>query len=363
MSQIEVGDTIEHPVHGECAVTYVGDEYVGVRFDDGREALLKRASFDPNNVEAGALSPVLEVFESDRSSLIWPDSTFMFEVADIKHFRGSHWEPFVDDTSEVIKRTQEILPNALSQTGYGDFYPAANKVPVEWATALQLVWPLRDNGLSLMISVDEAQQQSELVSFFPFFALGCQATLTLQKVDVWEGGCEAQITAEWGEAEVTFFDSKYLINRAWYEAGKRYEFILTGLAYSACPATLFKMPAQYNSETAAWMSMLAAERGEEPLQEMTEIDLTGMAMFIPVADWDKDDYTFRAPIKQVKEFQDFLGQDGWRVRATVFRFGDEDADLDIVITRRAWKGDAPPQVGQDIEGTLWLQGHLWNTHK
>jgi hypothetical protein len=41
------------------------------------------------------------------------------------------------------------------------------------------------------------------------------------------------------------------------------------------------------------------------------------------------------------------------------RFGDEDADLDILITRPAWTGDARPQVGQDIEGRLWLQGHLW----
>lgn len=33
--------------------------------------------------------------------------------------------------------------------------------------------------------------------------------------------------------------------------------------------------------------------------------------------------------------------------------------LDILITRRAWTGEAPPQVGQDIEGRLWLQGYLW----
>lgn len=26
-------------------------------------------------------------------------------------------------------------------------------------------------------------------------------------------------------------------------------------------------------------------------------------------------------------------------------------------------GEQPPQVGQDIEGTLWLQGHLWCPHK
>jgi hypothetical protein len=28
-------------------------------------------------------------------------------------------------------------------------------------------------------------------------------------------------------------------------------------------------------------------------------------------------------------------------------------------TRPVRPGDAPPQVGQDIEGHLWLQGYLW----
>ena len=82
-------------------------------------------------------------------------------------------------------------------------------------------------------------------------------------------------------------------------------------------------------------------------------------MFLPIGEWDVDDYSFHAPVKSVEEFKDWLGQNGWRVRATVMRFGNEDADLDIVITRRAWSGEAPPQVGQDIEGRLWLQGYLW----
>ena len=37
----------------------------------------------------------------------------------------------------------------------------------------------------------------------------------------------------------------------------------------------------------------------------------------------------------------------------------KDADLDIHITRRAWSGPQAPQVGQDIDGLLWLQGYLW----
>lgn len=36
----------------------------------------------------------------------------------------------------------------------------------------------------------------------------------------------------------------------------------------------------------------------------------------------------------------------------------EDFDLAIVVTARAKDGEAPPEVGQNIEGRLWLQGYL-----
>ncbi len=42
------------------------------------------------------------------------------------------------------------------------------------------------------------------------------------------------------------------------------------------------------------------------------------------------------------------------------REGDEELELDILITRRSWQGSEAPAIGQDIEGTLWLQGFLWS---
>ena len=38
--------------------------------------------------------------------------------------------------------------------------------------------------------------------------------------------------------------------------------------------------------------------------------------------------------------------------------GAPNFDLDIVVTALSWDGEAPPEVGQDIEGSLWLQGYL-----
>lgn len=345
-----VGSRVEHALHGSGSVTFVGTDYVGIAFDNAGEALIRRDTLEN---EAPATSPAVE---PGRDELPWPESTFVPEDEDARHFLGSHWDPFVEDSKDIVKRLPEMLPDALLQTGYGADRKPSRTVPDDWPKGFQLVWPLRTHGLALILRPEA--EANMIVSMFPFFATGSQHTLTLQEVSVWEGGLEAQITAGWGEGEVTFFDTQYVINRNWYEAGKDYDFILSGMAYHAGPAEQHEWKINRHPDQVAWMNQRRYE-GEDPCDTTCMVNLDGAAIFLPVSDWDVDDYSFHAPIKSVTGFDDWLGQDGWRVRATVMRFDNEDADLDILITRRAWSGDAPPQVGQNIEGRLWLQGYLW----
>ena len=90
------------------------------------------------------------------------------------------------------------------------------------------------------------------------------------------------------------------------------------------------------------------------------IGLEGSSIFLPIMDWDRDDYQYRGPVRGVATFEDWMGQSGWKVRVGVMQFGAEGADLDVFVTERAWSGREPPCVGQDIEGSLWLQGRLWS---
>ena len=345
-----VGSRIEHGLHGSGVVTFVGTDYLGIALDGAGETLIRRESLEKD------APVVVEPQEPVRETLPWPASTFIPEGEDAQHYLGSHWEPFVEDAKELTCRLPEIVPKALLQTGYGEDRKPARSLPDDWPQGFQLVWPLRVQGMALILRVEK--EASMLVSLFPFFATGSQHTLTLRDVSVWEGGLEAQITGSWGEGEVTFFDTQYLINRAWYETGNEYDFIFSGMAYNAGPAEKREWKINRHPDEVAWMNQRLKE-GDEPHEVACTMTLEGAAMFLPISEWDVDDYSFHAPVKSVEEFKDWLGQDGWRVRATVMRFGDEDADLDILITRRAWTGDAPPQVGQDIEGRLWLQGHLW----
>jgi hypothetical protein len=360
MQEFVLGSVVEHPQHGCGEVTFISDDYIGMRFATAGEALFKRASFD-------AL-PVLDEPPQEalkRSDLAWPASTFMHEQEAREHYWGSRWQPFMEDTSVLFERLPELFGKATQQKGYAQFYAPSRAEPSAWRKGIAQVWPELEKGIVLLANVDEASEQIMFANTFPFFAGGAQTSLLIDKVEVWHSGVEAQISAQWGEGEVCFFDTKYLINRACYEQGKSYEFILTGLAYDAQVSTVFSLPIPHNPTITAWQNQLSSLPGQASAKTPDTINLTGMAMFLPIEGWDKDDYQFRAPSKEVREFTDFLGQNGWRVRATVMRFGDADADadLDIVITQRAWHSDSPPQVGQDIEGSLWLQGHLWQVNK
>lgn len=186
-----VGSRIEHGLHRSGTITFVGTDYLGIAFDGEGEALIRRESLEKE------VPAVVEQQEPVRETLPWPGSTFIPEGEDAQHYLGSHWDPFVEDSKELMGRLPEILPNALVQTGYGENRKPDRSLPDEWPKGFQLVWPLRVQGMALILRVEK--EANMLVSLFPFFATGSQHTLTLRDVSVWDGGLEAQITASWGE--------------------------------------------------------------------------------------------------------------------------------------------------------------------
>lgn len=310
----------------------------------------------------GYFKPEINLFESEinipETPTNWPENTFFIEMPETKHFMASHWEPFFDDAIYIIKRLPEITANFRPLQSFGSFYTAPRKEPETWARGWHFVWPNVHKDLIVTLRFEAVT--NFVASIYPYYEYGIQASVTLKKVKVWDEGVEAQIVATWGDASVTFFDTHFLINRTWYETGKVYDFILLGIAYEARPSTIMEIPFTPEPEVVAWLERYAKEMGKPPPVFTGTLSLKDMAMFFDIPEWDKDDYKFRGPVRSVKEVEDILGQYGWLVRATVMRFGDEDADLDILITCRAWKDAAPPEIGQDIEGTLWLQGHLWS---
>lgn len=358
MKDWKEGDPIEHPLHGAGTVRFVGSEYLGIEFAEGRQALLRVAVLEEGSATEDvdeAAAPEIEA--QPPADAPWPDGTFLADAEE--HSMGSHWRPFFEDFGVFLRDLPQLFPQAKPFLGWGDFFRSPREKPAHWPEGLAMCWP--DPHAGLMLVLAKQDDQLELLSLFPYCEHGNQVQLVLQAVHVWEGGVEAQIEATWGEAGITFFDAAFLANRLWYEQGKTCEFILLGIAYAARPAQAQHLPYAPHPDQVAWEAMLARAEGREPEPPPAELRLGGMAMLLPIPEWDRDDCHFRGPIREVTELADVLGQRAWRVVATVMRFGDEpegDADLAILVTERAWEGEAPPTVGEDIEGTLWLQGRL-----
>ena len=284
----------------------------------------------------------------------WPDGTFVWEDEEQEHYCGSHWDPFFDSPDEIFEMLPEIIPASVSLKTFGDTYSGPREIPAGWAMGGHLFWPNGNRGLVTTLRATE--DAAEIVNMYPFAGVGTQVGIEIKKLHVWTSGAEAQIEGVWGEAPISFFDLTFLSNRAWYEAGKRRDFILAGIAYEAGAPKLNKLALSPDSQLAVWQRTHTGNvEGED-----VHICLEGSSIFIPVEEWDRDDYFFRGPVRSVATFEDWMGQSGWKVRVDVMQFEAESADLDVFVTERAWNGGEAPRVGQDIEGRLWLQGRLWS---
>lgn len=351
-----IGQRLEHPEHGPATVIYLGENYVGLEFDKGENALLRIDSFE-SQPQTGLLASMDDALPLPEN-LPWPMSTFVCEDAEAEHFLGAHWGPFVEDPKEIILRLPEMVQTAKVKNGYGDIVKPARNLPEDWQKGCILAWPSPQRGIAVGLKL--TPEANVVAGMYPFITEGSQHLLRLRRVNVWEDGIMAQIAATCGEADLSFFDTDFVANRGWYESGSVQDFILAGIAYGAKPSDVFELPFTPNPEQIEWERVLAERRGEEPPDVPENFNLCGMAMLLPMHDGDIDEYSFRGPVKQVSSFDDFLGQSGWRMRVTVLRLAEGDFDLDIYVTRRAWRGQEPPQEGGDVEGTLWLQGRLWN---
>lgn len=349
MIDFRVGDTVSHPEHGPVVITFVGTDRVGVRLGDGRNALFLQSSFEAPETPEGE--------PEAAAPLPWPESTFVPDGPDAKHYLGSHWEPFTDDSTEIARRLPEICESWKPSPGYEFASKPLPPVPEGWPSGAHMVWP--ESSPCLGVTLRFEKDANETSSFYPLVepAGAAPVSFELERVVVWEGGVEAQLRGSWCGTLIEFFDTRYLLHREGYEAGGIFPVALAGLAYSARPAEPVRYTVKRNPDEVAWMREIRKDRGGDPEPETIEVDLAGAAILFPVEGWDIDDYSYRSPVVSVREVKDFLGQGGWFVGIRVPGIEGDTGVLEVLVTGKVWEGAQAPRVGEDIEGRLWLQGH------
>jgi len=177
-------------------------------------------------------------------------------------------------------------------------------------------------------------------------------------------GLEARISGVLGDAAVTFFDPLYCLNRDRYRPGSVADVELAGIAYSLSivppEAKLQTAVGEVSMAGAAVLLSAAKDNSVQANRTFGDEKAYGVGYIQQPDSFPlPDDYQFCAPVSDVEEFEiDAIPV--WKFRSTVMRVHDgrQDVDIDIYATREGMPHAPAPVPGDEISGTLWLQGTL-----
>ncbi|GEM_PF-3406308 len=226
-----------------------------------------------------------------------------------------------------------------------------------------MAWP--EDGLRAhYVVVHYKDGGAYLHTAFPAAAGGSRHPIRIDSIHEVSCGLEARISGVLGDAAITFFDPLYPLNRDRYRRGSVVDVELAGIAYSmkiVPGGTKVKTPAgDVPLAGAAVLIGAGKDGGERNQRSFGDENAFGVAYIehqngVPFP----DDYSVCAAVKEVE--QGAIGSiPVWKYRSTVMRVheGRHEVDIDIYATPQSMAAGAVATRGDEVSGTLWLQGTL-----
>lgn len=269
---------------------------------------------------------------------------------------GTHWEA-------VLNSVNEDFPDALDVGIKGGKVIGRHRIPL-WGgpggvkDAEVAVIEAAESGFGALGLIVADGLRNYLHTAFPIASRGRARRIRVLDVHESSFGLEGRITAELGEAQITFFEPYYSLNSARYRPGAELEVVLAGIAYQLQVADRSQTVLHpdigevHLGGAAALLSMQDSDPGNLPNNGF------GLSYILEPSDRPgPDDYSFRGPIKNIQA-ADFLGRPAKCINATLLRIdeGDTDVDIDLYVLDDKIRADQTPTIGDDITGVLWLQG-------
>jgi hypothetical protein len=276
---------------------------------------------------------------------------------------GNHWRCILPDLGNGMGDALGWLTQGIV---IGQREYATLQIPGAAAggTVSVIAWPAAGLRATFVVVRDKVRERAYLHTAFPAATAGCKHQIRIDSIHEASCGLEARISGLLGDAVVTFFDPLYCVNRDRYRTGGLVDVDLTAIAYS-----LKVVPQGTKLQTAVGevamdraAVLLSAQKNDSELTSWTcgDEQAFGLAYIEQVDGFPKpDDYQFYAPVNEVEESA-IAAIPVWKFRSTVIRIrgGLQDVEVDIYATREGMPGAAAPAPGDEISGTLWLQGTL-----
>ena len=268
---------------------------------------------------------------------------------------GDHWETLYSPEEYI----QEKLPRDLKT---GQLVCRAPCIDVEDGTdrteqVACLRWGGEQLANQIMVVSNSAKQSHFLFSGYPVALDGADVDVTISRVEPWEHGIEGwvhgSVTTE--GASISFFDTMYFAGSAALQENDVARFRVVGLAYWLRPIQLRSFEVK-DGAMWEWEKQRRMEAGESPEEASRPVvmHMTGAAIFLPRTGDQCDEAQFQGVIETLDTFE-HDGQRIYRMDMVLMRPGEDEFRMPVYASERALKGYVP-QLGEDVEGVMWVQG-------
>lgn len=241
-------------------------------------------------------------------------------------------ELFYEDTDELFSTLTEIISSSQVAITYASAnIGTLSALGKDEPNGYLLQWPGPEAGLTSIIHSTQAGSCNSFVAVFPFINDGIKYPCRVLEIRLFANRLEAQLVVQAGEDEnlsLTFYDTGYLSDRIVYQKDAVYQFVLRGFAYHL---------------------------------ETLSVKTDGMYALFPREELGADHYEIHGSVSAVENLPKvMLKQNVWLLRVTIARTeDDEPVDMAICLTAKVLGKNRLPEVGEEVNALIWLQGHLW----
>jgi hypothetical protein len=254
---------------------------------------------------------------------------------------GTHWEAVLNNVNKDIASVLDV--GIQGGDVIGSCTNPAWGGPLGIGRAeFTLIQGAKSGFGSLGLIVKDGSARNYLHTAFPIATKGREHRVRILSVQESTFGLEARITAELGEAQITFFEPYHALNSDRYRPGSELDLVLAGIVY--------RLQIPDPNETVIHPEIGEVHlKGAASLLSMRDSDpgnlsKNGFGLGYVLAPSERpgpDDYTFRGPVKDMQAV-DFLTRPAWRITATLLRINDGKAAVDIdlyVLDDKTRQGD------------------------
>lgn len=296
--------------------------------------------------DAGTTAPDKQVMQEDEQE----DPDFM----------GIHFEGLGDVWGSLFPDGSKAISECIAlATSSGTLQENCQVIYQENKTHVALIQAPEKGDIqsAVLLVKKEDMQDMHVWSGYPLLQ-GVPNRLEITKVHTWSNGVEGVVAAEAGQGgpPVTFFAPFYFRDSPKFLPGMTFSISLAALAFHLKKAQDITFPVETGPFYDLKLEEFLKENPGKVAADFIPPDMTfaGASILLPatyVCEW-----RYRVPVLSI-DYVEFMGNRFTKIGTTFVGCDEDTIHGNLYAADHILQGYAP-QVGDDIEGVLWMTGVL-----